>query len=49
MADALARIQRDLKPNIVRYSCTSESMGIGEDRVMAEIARGATHIQVQGV
>ena len=41
MADAAARIQPDTKPDVVSYSCTSGSIVIGEERVMAEIARGA--------
>ena len=53
MADAAARLQPDLKPDVVSYSCTSGSIVIGEDRVMAEIARGAPWAQpmclVQGV
>ena len=53
MADAAARIQRDLAPDVVSYSCTSGSIVIGEDKVMAEIARGAPWAQpmclVQGV
>ncbi|MCE8509037.1 arylmalonate decarboxylase [Ruegeria pomeroyi] len=53
MADAAARIQPDLKPDVISYSCTSGSIVIGEDRVMAEIARGAPWARpmclVQGV
>lgn len=41
MADAAARIQPDMKPDVVSYSCTSGSIVIGEERVMAEIAQGA--------
>ena len=41
MADAAARIQPDTKPDVISYSCTSGSIVIGEDRVMAEIKRGA--------
>lgn len=41
MADAASRIQPDLRPDVVSYSCTSGSIVIGEERVMAEIARGA--------
>ncbi|MEM1421898.1 MAG: arylmalonate decarboxylase [Pseudomonadota bacterium] len=41
MADAAARIQPDAKPDVVSYSCTSGSIVIGEDRVMAEISKGA--------
>ena len=53
MADAASRIQPDLKPDVVSYSCTSGSIVIGEDRVMAEIAKGAPWARpmclVQGV
>lgn len=41
MADAAARIQPDLKPDVVSYSCTSGSIVIGEERVMGEIRKGA--------
>ncbi len=41
MAEAAARIQPDTRPDVVSYSCTSGSIVIGEDRVMAEIAKGA--------
>ncbi len=41
MADAAARIQPELKPEVVSYSCTSGSIVIGEDRIMAEIQKGA--------
>jgi maleate isomerase len=41
MADAAARIQPDTRPDVISYSCTSGSIVIGEERVMAEIARGA--------
>ena len=41
MADAAARIQPDTRPEVVSYSCTSGSIVIGEERVMAEIRRGA--------
>ena len=53
MADAASRIQPDLKPDVVSYSCTSGSIVIGEDRVMSEIRKGAPWAQpmclVQGV
>ena len=53
MADAAARIQPDLKPDVVSYSCTSGSIVIGEERVMAEIRKGAPWARpmclVQGV
>ena len=41
MADAAARIQPDVRPDLISYSCTSGSIVIGEERVMAEIRRGA--------
>jgi len=41
MADAAARIQPDTEPDVVSYSCTSGSIVIGEERVMAEIRKGA--------
>ena len=41
MADAASRIQPDNQPDVVSYSCTSGSIVIGEDRVMAEIVKGA--------
>ncbi len=41
MAEAASRIQPDLRPDVVSYSCTSGSIVIGEERVLAEIARGA--------
>lgn len=53
MADAASRIQPDLKPDVVSYSCTSGSIVIGEDRVMGEIEKGAPWARpmclVQGV
>lgn len=53
MADAASRIQPDLKPDVVSYSCTSGSIVIGEERVMSEIRKGAPWAQpmclVQGV
>ena len=41
MADAASRIQPDMKPDVISYSCTSGSIVIGEERVMAEIKKGA--------
>lgn len=41
MADAASRIQPDTKPDVISYSCTSGSIVIGEDRIKAEIKRGA--------
>lgn len=53
MADAASRIQPDLKPEVISYSCTSGSIVIGENRVMEEIKKGAPWAQpmclVQGV
>jgi maleate isomerase len=43
MADAAARLQPDTKPEVISYSCTSGSIVNGEDRVMAEIQKGAPH------
>ncbi len=43
MADAAARLQPDAKPDVISYSCTSGSIVIGEDRVMAEIKKGAPY------
>ncbi len=41
MADAASRIQPDMKPDVISYSCTSGSIVNGEDQVMAEIKKGA--------
>lgn len=41
MADAASRIQPDTKPDVISYSCTSGSIVIGEERIMAEIEKGA--------
>ncbi len=41
MADAAARLQPDTKPQVISYSCTSGSIVIGEERIMAEIKKGA--------
>ena len=53
MADAAARIQPDVRPDVISYSCTSGSIVIGEERVMAEIEKGAPWARpmclVQGV
>ena len=43
MADAASRIQPDTKPNVISYSCTSGSIIIGEDRIKAEIKKGAPY------
>ncbi|NQU59326.1 MAG: aspartate/glutamate racemase family protein [Rhodospirillales bacterium] len=45
MAEAASRIQPDTKPDVISYSCTSGSIVIGEERVMAEIAMGAPWAQ----
>ncbi|MBX2854941.1 MAG: aspartate/glutamate racemase family protein [Rhodobacteraceae bacterium] len=41
MAEAAARLQPDAKPDVISYACTSGSIVIGEQQVMAEIKRGA--------
>jgi maleate isomerase len=43
MADAASRIQPDVKPDVISYSCTSGSIVIGEEKVMAEIKKGAPY------
>lgn len=43
MADAASRIQPDVRPDVISYSCTSGSIVIGEDTVMAEIRKGAPY------
>ena len=43
MADAAARIQPDVKPNVISYSCTPGSLVIGEEKIMAEIKKGAPY------
>jgi maleate isomerase len=43
MADAASRIQPDAKPNVISYSCTSGSIIIGEEKIMAEIKKGAPY------
>ncbi len=45
MADAASRIQPDMKPEVISYSCTSGSIVNGEEQVMAEIKRGAPWAQ----
>ncbi len=45
MAQAASIIQPDAHPNVVCYACTSGSIVIGEDKVMAEIKRGAPWTQ----
>ena len=43
MADAASRIQPDAKPNVISYSCTSGSIVIGEEKIVAEIKKGAPY------
>ena len=43
MADAASRIQPDVKPNVISYSCTSGSIVIGEEKIMHEIKKGAPY------
>ena len=43
MADAASRIQPDVKPNVISYSCTSGSIVIGEEKIMNEIKKGAPY------
>jgi len=45
MAEAAARIQPDTKPDVVSYHCTSGSIVLGEEVVMAEIRKGAPWAQ----
>ena len=45
MADAASRIQPDTRPDVISYSCTSGSIVIGEERIMAEISKGAPYAQ----
>ena len=41
MAESAARLQPDVKPDVISYSCTSGSIVNGEERVMQEIKKGA--------
>ena len=43
MAEAAARIQPEIKPDVISYCCTSGSIVIGEDKICAEISRGAPY------
>ena len=43
IADAASRIQPEIKPDVISYCCTSGSIVIGEDKVCAEIKRGAPY------
>ena len=45
MAEAAARLQPDVKPDVISYHCTSGSIVIGEERVFAEIVKGAPWAQ----
>lgn len=45
MAEAAARLQPDVKPEVISYHCTSGSIVNGEDRVLREIQRGAPWAQ----
>ena len=45
MAEAAGRLQPDMKPEVISYTCTSGSIVNGEDRVFAEIAKGAPWAQ----
>lgn len=53
MADAASRLQPEATPDVVSYHCTSGSIVIGEQKVFAEIKKGAPWAQpmclVQGV
>ena len=43
MAEAAARLQPDVQPDVISYCCTSGSIVNGEKRVMEEILRGAPY------
>lgn len=45
MAEAASRLQPDARPDVISYSCTSGSIVNGEDRVFAEIQKGAPWAQ----
>ena len=45
MAEAASLLQPEARPDVVCYACTSGSIVIGEERVMAEIRRGAPWAQ----
>ena len=45
MADAAARLQPDVRPDVISYSCTSGSIVIGEEPIYAEIRKGAPWAQ----
>ena len=43
MAEAASRLQPDVKPQVISYSCTSGSIVNGEQAVMDEIKKGAPY------
>ena len=43
MSDAASRIQPDVEPDVISYSCTSGSIINGEEAVMREIKKGAPY------
>ena len=43
IAEAAARIQPDIKPDVISYCCTSGSIIIGEENVEKEIIKGAPY------
>lgn len=45
MADAASRLQPDIKPDVISYSCTSGSIVNGERRVFDAISKGAPWAQ----
>ncbi|WP_171173211.1 aspartate/glutamate racemase family protein [Ruegeria sp. HKCCD8929] len=45
MAEAASRLQPDARPDVISYSCTSGSIVNGEERVFAEIRKGAPWAQ----
>lgn len=45
MADAASRIQPDMKPDVISYSCTCGSIVCGEKPVMEQIKKGAPYAQ----
>lgn len=49
MADAASRLQPDIKPAVVSYSCTSGSIVNGEERVFEQIIKGAPWAQPMSI
>lgn len=45
MADAAARLQPDVRPDVISYCCTSGSIVCGEQNVLDEIRKGAPWAQ----